>query len=229
MTPTTISSVSRAEERAAERSAAVQRSRARIANQVRSMLDAALRLIREKGDGFTTQELVKEAGVALQTFYRYFATKDELLLAVIADAMTDACTRWAEAGRELPDPVARLRFYVTAVIEVLDAENGDHGTAKFVVSTHWRLHRVFPEELAEAEKPFVDLLLAEINAGIDAGMLAPANPEWAAWFIAELVRTVYHNYAYAPQQPDVKEHLWEFCLKALGGTTTRKSRTRKSE
>ena len=34
------------------------------------MLDAALRLIRE-GDAFTTQELVKKAGVALQTFYNF--------------------------------------------------------------------------------------------------------------------------------------------------------------
>jgi AcrR family transcriptional regulator len=217
MTPTSISSVSRAEERAAERSAAVQRSRARIANQVRLMLDAALRLIREKGDGFTTQELVKEAGVALQTFYRYFASKDELVLAVIADAMNDACTRWAEAARDLPDPVARLRFYITTVIEVLDAEEGEGGTAKFIVSTHWRLHRIFPEELAEAEKPFVDLLLAEINAGVKAKLLAPANPEWAAWFIAELVRSVYHFHAYAPLEADATDQLWEFCLKALGG------------
>lgn len=228
MSTASISSVSRAEERAAERSAAVQRSRERIANQVRLMLDAALRLIREKGDSFTTQELVKEAGVALQTFYRYFATKDELLLAVIADAMTDACGRWADAARDLPDPVARLRFYVTAVIEVLDSEGGDGGTAKFVVSTHWRLHRIFPDELAEAEKPFVDLLLGEINAGIEAGLLAPADPEWAAWFVAELVRSVYHYYAYASRQVDVKEQLWQFCLTALGGTT-RKSRGSRSK
>jgi TetR/AcrR family transcriptional regulator len=219
MTPASISSMSRAEERAAERSAAVQRSRARIANQVRLMLDAAQRLIREKGDSFTTQELVKEAGVALQTFYRYFASKDELVLAVIADAMSDACTRWAAAAQELPDPVARLRFYVTTVSEVLDAEQGDGGTAKFIVSTHWRLHRIFPEELAEAEKPFVDLLLTEINAGVAAGLLAPANPEWAAWFIAELVRSVYHFHAYAPLADDATDHLWEFCLNALGGTT----------
>jgi TetR/AcrR family transcriptional regulator len=184
---------------------------------VRLMLDAGLRLIREKGDAFTTQELVKEAGVALQTFYRYFASKDELLLAVIADAMTDACTRWAEAARELPDPVARLRFYITAVIDVLDSEGGGGGTARFVVSTHWRLHRIFPDELAEAEKPFVDLLFGEINAGMDAGLLRPADPKWAAWFIAELVRSVYHYYAYAPRQADVKEHLWQFCLSALGG------------
>jgi TetR/AcrR family transcriptional regulator len=219
MIPDSIPSVSssRAEERAAERSVAVQRSRARIANQVRAMLDAALRLIREKGDAFTTQELVKEAGVALQTFYRYFASKDELLLAVIADAMADACVRWSAAAGELSDPVARLRYYVTAVIDVLDNEDGDGGTARFVVSTHWRLHRIFPEDLAAAEKPFVDLLLTEVNAGVEAGLLAPANPEWAAWFIAELVRSVYHYYAYAPRQLDVKEHLWDFCLTALGG------------
>ena len=63
-------------ERAVERSAAVQRSRLRIAKQVRQMLDAARRLIVAKGEEFTTQELVAEAGVALQTFYRYFASKD---------------------------------------------------------------------------------------------------------------------------------------------------------
>jgi TetR/AcrR family transcriptional regulator len=195
----------------------VQRSRARIANQVRLMLDAALRLIREKGDSFTTQELVKEAGVALQTFYRYFASKDELLLAVLGDAMADACTRWAATASELPDSVARLRFYVTAIIDVLDSEGGDDGTARFVVSTHWRLHRIFPTELAEAEQPLVDLLLTEINAATEAGLLAPANPEWAAWFIAELVRSVFHYYAYAPPEADVKDRLWEFCLAALGG------------
>jgi AcrR family transcriptional regulator len=217
MTGATISSMSRAEERAAERSAAVQRSRTRIAQQVRSMLDAALRLIREKGDTFTTQELVKEAGVALQTFYRYFASKDELLLAVIADAMTDACARWEAAASELPDPIARLRFYITTIVEELDREVGEGGTARFVVSTHWRLHRVFPNELAEAEKPLADLLLTEINAATKAGLLRPSNPEWDAWFIVELVRAVYFYYAYAPREKDAHERLWEFCLAALGG------------
>jgi TetR/AcrR family transcriptional regulator len=219
MTAASISLMSWAEERATERSAAVQRSRARIANQVRLMLDAALRLIREKGDSFTTQELAKEAGVALQTFYRYFPSKDELLLAVIADAMTEACSRWAAGAEGLADPIARLRFYITAVIEVLDAEDGDGGAAKFIVSTHWRLHRIFPDELAAAEKPFVDLLLTEIKAGVEAGLLAPADPEWAAWFIAELVRSVYHYHAYAPLEADATDHLWEFCLTALGGTS----------
>ena len=88
------------------------------------MLDAARRLIDSKGDEFTTQELAAEAGVALQTFYRYFSSKDELLLAVIGDTMTDACEHWKEVGAELPDPLARLRYYITATLERLAVEVG---------------------------------------------------------------------------------------------------------
>ncbi|MEZ0362708.1 TetR/AcrR family transcriptional regulator [Mycobacterium sp. pUA109] len=198
----------------------MQRSRMRIAEQVRVMLDAARRLIAAKGDEFTTQELVAEAGVALQTFYRYFASKDELLLAVIGDAMTDACERWAQAGAELDDPLARLRLYITSTLERLNSS--DAATARFIVSTHWRLHRHFPKELAEAEKPFVDLLRTEVDAAVKAGLLKPAGSEWDSWFLAELARSVYHYYAFAAQSDTdmdlVKEQLWRFCLTALGGS-----------
>ena len=209
-------------ERAVERSAAVQRSRSRVASQVKLMLDAARRLIRTKDGDFTTQELVAEAGVALQTFYRYFASKDELLLALIGDAMTEACDRWAAAAAELPSPTERLHFYVTAPLERLDGDTHDAAGMRFIVSTRWALHRIFPSELAEAERPFVDLLLAEVNAAADAGLLQPHNPEWAAWFVVELLRAVYHNYAYAARGDDelntIKERLWQFCRTALGGS-----------
>jgi TetR/AcrR family transcriptional regulator len=210
-------------ERAVERSAAVQRSRLRIAAQVRQMLDAATALIAVKGDEFTTQELAAEAGVALQTFYRYFASKDELLLAVVGDAMIDACERWAEAGRELPDPLARLHFYIMSTLERLSGDTHNAAMSRFVVSTRWRLHKQFPKELAEAERPFVDLVRGEVNAAIEAGLLNPPDPEWDAWFVTELVRSVYHYYAFAPHEDEeielVKERMWRFCLTALGGTT----------
>lgn len=206
-------------ERAVERSAAVQRSRSRIANQVKLMLDAARRLIHDKGDDFTTLELVTEAGVALQTFYRYFASKDELLLAVIGNAMTEACDGWSKAAAKLSNPVERLRFYITAPLEKLDGH--DAAGMRFIVSAHWHLHRIFPTELADAEKPFVELLLAEVNSAVDAGLLRPPNPEWDAWFIVELLRSVYHYYVYAANGDEdmsvIKENLWCFCRTALGG------------
>jgi TetR/AcrR family transcriptional regulator len=216
MTGTSVPSESWVE-RAVERSAAVQRSRSRIANQVRLMLDAARQLIAANGGDFTTQDLVTEAGVALQTFYRYFASKDELLLAVIGDAMTEACGRWSATAEKLPDPMQRLRFYITAPLERLDGDG-----MRFIVSTHWHLHRIFPIELAEAERPFVDLLHAQISAAVDDGLLRTQSADWDAWFIVEMLRAVYHYYAYATSDhddiDDVKEKLWQFCRTALGAS-----------
>lgn len=215
MNSTSIPAVS--ERAAEERSSSVQRSRLRTMTQARQMLDAALRLIRVKGDEFTIQELTKEAGVALQTFYRYFGSKDELLLAVIGSAMGEACERWAQAAGELPDPVARMRFYITSALRERDAQTD--AMARFVVSSHWRLHRNFSDELSEAQRPFVDLFLTEINDAVEAGSLHPANPEWSAWFIAELTRSVFYHHAHVSRPgEDVQEQLWQFCLMALGGT-----------
>nr|WP_090343565.1 TetR/AcrR family transcriptional regulator [Mycolicibacterium malmesburyense] len=201
----------------------MQRSRERIAQQVRQMLDAARTLIGAKGDDFTTQELAAEAGVALQTFYRYFASKDELILAVIGDAMTEAVERWQAAAEELPDPLSRLRFFITSTLERLDGDTHDAAMSRFVVSTRWRLHRQFPKELAEAEKPFVDLVRAEVTAAREAGLLNPGDPEWDSWLMTELVRSVYHYYAFADHVEGeldvVKDQLWRFCITALGGTT----------
>jgi TetR/AcrR family transcriptional regulator len=205
-------------ERAAERSPTVHRSKTRSMQQVRIILDAAHRLIRERGDAFTTQELAKEARVALQTFYRYFATKDELLLAVLGDVVAAGTANHAKVARDLPDPVARLRYYIMSALDPFDGEDDDAAAARFVVSTHWRLQRLFPNEVADAMRPFADVLLAEINTAVDAGLLRPASPERAAWFINELVRSVFHHYAYTSEKPPaIREDLWQFCLMALGG------------
>jgi TetR/AcrR family transcriptional regulator len=187
--------------------------------QARVLIDAAVRLIAVKGDAFTTQELVKEAGVALQTFYRHFASKDELMLAVIGDLLTSAADVWAAAAVDMPDPIDRLHFYITSIFDTIDPEGDGSATALFIVSMHWRLHRLLPAELAAAEQPIVDLLLTEINAGAAAGMLHPSNPESDAWFVIELVRSVFHHYAYSPHRPEeMQAELWNFCLTALGGT-----------
>ena len=116
-------------ERAADRSPAVQRSRARQMEQAHVVVEAAKRLIAERGDSFTTQELVKEAGVALQTFYRLFGGKDQLLLAVFEDLIAENCARYEESARDLPDPVARLRFYVTVAVESRGRRQDGHRSA----------------------------------------------------------------------------------------------------
>jgi TetR/AcrR family transcriptional regulator len=52
-------------------------------------------------------------------------------------------------------------------------------------------------------------------------LLNPPDPQWDSWFMTELVRSVYHYYAFAAHPEGeldlVKERLWQFCLTALGG------------
>ncbi len=189
------------------------------------MLDAARVLIETKGDEFTTQELAAEAGVALQTFYRYFSSKDELLLAVIGDAMSKACESLAEDASAMPDPLDRVRHFVMSILERLDGDPKSAAMSRFVVSTRWRLHKQFPKELAEAEKPFVDLVRSEVNTASELGLLKPSDSQWDSWFLTELVRAVFHYYAFAAHDDGeidvVKERLWRFCLTALGGAAGR--------
>ena len=171
-----------------------------------------------KGDAFTVQELIQEAHVALPTFYRHFAGRDELLVAVIADQMVTACARWEAAASDLDDPLERLRFYIGNTLETLGRDPLRDALARFVIVTHGRLRRVLPEELDQAEKPYVDLLRGAIQSAVYSGQLGTVDPEADAWFTAELVRSVYTHWAYASgDHSDVEDRLWEFCLRALGG------------
>ena len=209
-------------ERAADRSPAVQRSRARQIEQAQAIVKAARRLIAERGERFTTQELVKEAGVALQTFYRLFAGKDQLLLAVFEDMIAESCELYEQAARELPDPVARLRFYVTAALETISSDAADIGP-RFVTAEHWRLHELFPEEMSQATQPFTALVTRQLEVATAEGVLSSADPSRDAWFVTKLVMAVFHHYAFADRAPDMRaigDDLWGFCLTALGGAST---------
>ena len=193
-----------------------------------AIIAAAHRLVEQKGEGFTTQELIKEAGVALQTFYRQFASKDHLILAVITETIAEHARRLEEAAAPLDDPVARLHLYVTATLESLTTEGGN---PRFITAEHWRLHQLHPEEMSAATKPVADLIQRELEAGQAAGLFTPRDPERDAWLINRMIMAVYHHYAFHEDDPavaTVSEDVWEFCLAAVGGAgTTSRRRGRK--
>jgi AcrR family transcriptional regulator len=213
----TIEPVSWAE-RAADRSPLVNRSRARSIAQAKSMVDAARRLIAERGERFTTQELVKEAGVALQTFYRHFEGKDQLLLAVLEDTIAEGAADFEAGAAHLSSPVDRLHSYITTALGSL--HQGDGVVARFITAEHWRLLQLFPEEMAYVTKPVTDLILREIVTAQADGLIHPADPERAAWLITKLTMAAFHHYAFATGDEGaatVGDDVWTFCLQALGG------------
>jgi AcrR family transcriptional regulator len=194
---------------------------------VREIVAAARRLSRAKGSSFTVQELAQEAGIALQTFYRYFTDKDQLLLAVLEEEIMAEAARTDAAARRLPDPVARLRFFITSTLESLRPPDGgashdrpgDIGP-RFITAEHWRLHQLFPDEMARINQPFADMIERELREAAALGLLRPTDPAAGSWFTMKLVMSVYHRYAFATTREsleDTTERLWAFCLAAFNG------------
>ncbi len=210
--------------RAADRSPSVQRSHARSVQRAQQIVAAARRLAVVKGSSFTTHELVKEAGVALQTFYKHFEGKDQVLLAVIEDMILEASVDLRERGNLIEDPIDRLRLYVTDTLQTIRGGSIDAPGAQFVTTEHWRLQQLYPDQLALATRPFTDLVLEALAAAQEAGSLQPANAAYDAWLAGQLIMAVFHYYAFATSEDavdDIAERVWSFCLAAFGGGPAR--------
>lgn len=183
------------------------------------ILSAGRLLIMTKGSGFTTQDVIQEAGVALQTFYRYFGSKDQFLLALIGVLIKEHCNDLAESAWAFDDPVARLEIYVRGTLAPLHAADG-LASARFITSEHWRLHQTCPAEVWAATQPVSDLIRLELEAGSRAGTLSARNPERDAWLMTKTIIGAYHHYAFQPEDPalaTLDDDVWYFCLAAAGG------------
>lgn len=76
-------------ERAVSRSVDAARSRAE--EKIQRFVDAGFALIDENGTtDFTIQEVIDRSQLSLRAFYRYFASKDELLLALFEETVREA-------------------------------------------------------------------------------------------------------------------------------------------
>lgn len=86
---------------------ALTRGHKKKARTRRLLLDAALDVLAERGEGFNTNDVATRAGVSHGTIYNYFADRDELVRALVADVVDAFAARSAVEVDE-PDPAARF-------------------------------------------------------------------------------------------------------------------------
>src|SRR3954465_3582794 len=93
-------------ERAVSRSLNAARSRAE--QRVQRFLDAAFELIDEKGTTeFTIQEVIERSKQSLRGFYQYFDGKDELLLALFEETISEAIEDLGRVAESETEPLDR--------------------------------------------------------------------------------------------------------------------------
>ena len=85
-------------------SSVAERKRQLVADELR---DAALMLLATKGiDAVTVDDIVAAAGMSRRTFFRYFASKEDVVVRFLADMGTDVVAELAARSRTEPPSVA---------------------------------------------------------------------------------------------------------------------------
>jgi AcrR family transcriptional regulator len=118
------------------------------------------------------QLVVREAGVSARTFYRHFADKDELLLALLRDEMARAAAHLRAAVGRVDEPAGQVEAWIGAVIGA--AADPRRIARARLFSEQQAVMRRFPGEVDDG----VESLVAPLRESIERGFASGAFP-WA--------------------------------------------------
>jgi TetR/AcrR family transcriptional repressor of nem operon len=104
-------------------------SREQAAENRRAIIAAATQLFRERGvDAVGLSELMKHAGFTQGGFYNHFESKSALVAEVLASAMAQGATEFAQAARApVNESTTALRRYVEYYLSRAHRDDIDHG------------------------------------------------------------------------------------------------------
>jgi AcrR family transcriptional regulator len=170
------------------------------------LTQAASELIAEKGvAGLRIQEITTRADVALGSFYNHFATKQELVQAVVASTIEARTSAIVEAMAGLEDPAATVAF---ACRQVVGLAFGEPDLARLFVN------------LDQADSLFETIVhrsaLAALETGRDSGRFTVPDPDAALIMIVGGAIAVMRAVLDGRCGASVEALFADFVLRALG-------------
>lgn len=207
-----------------------RRSPADSLDRGRLIVDAAFDLLAEDGlEGLTIRAVLKRTGLARRAFYERFAGKDDLVLAVFAQALEESATFMRVEAEAMEGPLQRLQLIVSVLllgalsgIEGLDGEANDRRSAA-LSREHLRLAESRPADLQTALSPLLNLMTEIVAEGIAAGAFRPSDPALQARLLYNLVSNTLHTELLAEpnarldraRRKAMADEIWEFCRRAI--------------
>ena len=202
--------------RAAERAEAGRlAAQARRAERLQRLVAAGRALMQEtSGTDFSVPEVVTRAHTSLRAFYEHFAHKDDLLVAVFAEALEEAVAAMRTAIGAHTDPVRQLEAYVRQLFG--GTFDDHHPETRPLVALHLRLAIEDPVALARVLAPQNDLLVEVLRRGAAGGAFrTDVDAASLALVVSQALIAILHTQALAAQvgAPQVGvDEVWSFCL-----------------
>lgn len=151
-----------------------RRTQAERSGATRAALVAAAHdLFAEQGFAATgREEIVERAGVTRGALYHHFAGKEDLFRAVFESVEQRLMDAVAAAAMTGPDPLARLRLGCAAFLDAcLDPAVQRIALVDAPAVLGWAAWRAVEEQYA------LGLVVEGVRHAMDAGQIAPGNPE----------------------------------------------------
>jgi len=178
------------------------------------LVSAAARVFAERGVNDTSvSDIVRMAGVAQGTFYLYFESKDDVILAVAEDVAEQMMTGFAQAVQAPGTPVERLRALVGGFADRSQDESVADVAAFIHRPENVSLHDRFAEQFVPRLLPVVEGLIRD---GIADGSFDVPDPRAAAWFILGGLRSVELAGTPMDEMPAALEEALRLSLRVLG-------------
>jgi AcrR family transcriptional regulator len=180
------------------------------AGEVRRLLDAAYAVMARTGDiEPRVGDIVKEAGLSNQAFYRHFAGRDALLVALLDDGQRRLVETLERRMRRVEAGTPRVRAWIEGVLEQARNADAAENTRPFAINGV-RLTDRFPAETAAS----YERLLAPLRDAIaDAG----GDPERDTAAVREIAMGTMNRFLVERRTPsaDDVEHVVQFALAGL--------------
>jgi AcrR family transcriptional regulator len=200
--------------RAVERTVADRREE--YAREMGRIVEATYELIERTGDVEPSlRDILRETGLSTQAFYRFFQSKDELLLLLLDDGRRQLVGYLEHRMSRATTPAGRVRAWIEGVLAQATVDRAASRTRPFLANQD-RLTEVFPAE----QQASVDLLIGLLEDPIAAA--APrrrrSDVRRDAEAVYHLVFGVLHAHLSRRTKPTAAEveHLVRFSLKGIG-------------
>lgn len=162
--------------RAAERS--LERRREAALGEVMRLVEAALRLIRSSGTIHQPRvsEIVREAGLSNQAFYRHFRSKHELLVTVLDEGIALLARTLARRMNRAQSAEGRIREWLRGLLEQALNPGAAAATRPFVLG-QGQLDGAWAEEMAQSQRRVTAPLREVLERAAASGELPGVVPE----------------------------------------------------
>jgi AcrR family transcriptional regulator len=133
-------------------------------DEERALIGAGLAVLRRRGaDGCTVVDVLAEAGLSTRAFYRHFASKDELVLAIYERESVVTQARLRQRMDDAGSPRAALGVWIDETL-ALGFDTRRAGRTRPLAKEGLRLQAEFPNEFAAIANGVIEPLSAVLAA-----------------------------------------------------------------